>query len=208
MTIAVKICGLRDEIALKAAIKGGAKFIGFVFLPFSKNAVTADEAEKLAIHVPLQVTKTGLFVDASDEDIRAVTGKVSLDLIQLHGTETPARVAQIRILTARPVMKALRMRTSDDLKAVAAYEKVADHFLFDSRIGNEPSGGPIDWALLKGRTFAKPWMLAGGLNAQNLAEAVRCSGASAVDVSSSVEDHPGHKSPEKIREFLQVAGRL
>ena len=208
MSIDVKICGIHDEAGLRAAIDGGAKYVGFVFYPKSKNAITPEEARKLAALVPAHVIKTGLFVDAEGTYVRAIAQTIPLNMIQLHGMETPQMVAEIGRLTRLPVMKALRMREEKDLAAVPPYEAVADRLLFDSRIGNEPSGGPINWALLKGRTFKKPWMLAGGLNTHNLSEAVHASGARAVDVSSGVEDRPGHKSPDKIRAFLAIAEQL
>jgi phosphoribosylanthranilate isomerase len=208
MTIEVKICGLRDQASLNAAIEGGAAFVGFVFYAKSKNAITLDDARQLAALVPAHIVKTGMFVDADDNELQAVTKAVPLDLLQLHGNETPGRIAEIRALTGLPAMKALRLTKPEHLRAIPTYEAVADRLLFDSRIGNEPSGGPIDWNLLKGRVFKKVWLLAGGLNAKNLAEAVRASGATAVDVSSGVEDASGHKSPDKIREFLAVAAQL
>jgi phosphoribosylanthranilate isomerase len=208
MTIAVKICGLRDEESLHAAIDGGAAYVGFVFFPPSKNFIGTDVAQKLASLVPHTIIKTGLFVDASDDDIKRVLDHVPLNVLQLHGAETPERIATIKSLTGLPVMKALRVGMRAHLAAIPPYAAVADRLLFDSRIGHEPSGGPIDWALLKNQTFGKPWMLAGGLTAHNLAEAVAKSGAVAVDVSSGVEDTPGHKSPAKIRDFLAVASRI
>jgi len=208
LSIEVKICGINDASGLQAAIEGGARYVGFVFYPPSRNAISPDDAHKLAALVPPHVTKTGLFVDARDDELRAVTARVPLDLIQLHGKETPQRVSEVRALTGLPVMIAIRLMTAANLETVPSYEAVADRLLFDSRSGAEASGGPIDWPLLKGRTFKKPWLLAGGLNAQNLAEAVKASGAVAVDVSSGVEDRPGHKSPEKVRAFLSVAAAL
>ena len=203
-----KICGIQDDAALTAAIEGGAAFVGFVFYPPSRNAVTATTARALAEKVPRHITKVGLLVDATDDLVRALLDEVPLDLLQLHGVETPERVAALKALTGLPIMKALRLKTPQQLEAASLYEAVADRLLFDSRIGNESSGGPIDWRLLKGRHFTKPWMLAGGLTAANLAEAVRQSGATAVDVSSGVEDETGHKNPAKIREFLAVAAGL
>jgi phosphoribosylanthranilate isomerase len=208
MRLAVKICGLQDEAALRAAIEGGAAMAGFVFYPLSKNAIAPKAARRLAALVPPSILKVGLFVDAEDEEVKQVLAEAPLDLLQLHGTETPQRVAELRRLTGLPVMKALRLKTPQQFDAIPSYEAVADRLLFDSRIGNEPSGGPLDWTLLKGWQFSKPWILAGGLSAANLAEAVRMSGAMAVDVSSGVEDSPHHKSPAKIREFLSVASRL
>jgi phosphoribosylanthranilate isomerase len=212
MTVRVKICGLQDEASLCAAIEGGAAMVGFVFSPLSKNAIAPEAAKRLAGLVPAHVEKVGLFVDAGDAEIKAVLSQVPLDLLQLHGIETPERVAGLRRTTGVKAMKALRLKTAAQFDVLPAYEAVADRLLFDSRIGNELSGGPLDWAMLakelRGRTFAKPWMLAGGLNAGNLAEAVRLSGATAVDVSSGVEDAPFRKSPEKIREFLAVAAKI
>jgi phosphoribosylanthranilate isomerase len=208
MTLEVKICGITDAPGLKAAVEGGAQYVGFVFYPPSRNVIKPDEAAKLAAMVPPLVTKTGLFVDAGDDELRDTAKRVPLDLIQLHGKETPQRAAEVRTLTGLPVMIAIRVTGAADLARVLAYEAVVDKILFDSRMGAEASGGPIDWPLLKSRTFRKPWLLAGGLTAQNLADAVRASGATAVDVSSGVEDEPGRKSVEKIREFLNVAKNL
>lgn len=208
MPVQAKICGLQDEASLHAALDGGAAMVGFVFYSLSKNAVTAELAQALAALVPAHVKKVGLFVDAGDDEIRQVLKTVPLDILQLHGVETPQRVAEIKRVTSVEVMKALRLKTVEQFAAIASYIPVADYLLFDSRIGDEASGGPLDWKWLKGHDFQKPWMLAGGLNAGNLEEAVRLSGAKAVDVSSGVEDAPYHKSPQKIREFLAVAARL
>lgn len=208
MSIDVKICGINDVPGLKAAIDGGACYAGFVFFPSSRNFITAETAQKLAAMVPPHIVKTGMFVDARDDEMRDIAGMVPLDLIQLHGKETPQRVTEVKALTGLPVMMAIRIVTAAQFDNVPAYEAVADKILFDSRMGAESSGGPIDWPLLKTRTFKKPWLLAGGLTAQNLADAVKASGAMAVDVSSGVEDTPGHKSPEKIREFIGMAKQL
>ncbi len=208
MTLKVKICGLQDEAALAAAVEGGAAYIGFVFFPPSRNFITVATARMLAALAPKHIMKTGLFVDARDDEVRAVLDAVPLDLLQLHGQETPERIAAIRAVTGLPVMKALRLKSPEHFAAIPAYAAVADRLLFDSRIGDEPSGGPINWSSLKGRAFGKPWMLAGGLTAENVAEAVALSGATSVDVSSGVEDATGRKSPAKIREFLAVATGL
>ncbi len=208
MSIDVKICGINDEAGLKAAVDNGARYTGFVFYPPSRNAIRPEDAARLAALVSPSVTKTGLFVDATDDELRAVLDKIPLDLIQLHGEETPARVAEIRAMTGRPVMIAIRLMSPEALQNIPPFEEVADRLLFDSRAGAEKSGGPIDWSLLSGRTFKKPWLLAGGINAGNVAEAVKISGATGIDVSSGVEDRPGHKSPDKIRELLDIAKRL
>ena len=168
MSIDVKICGINDAQGLKAAIDGGARYVGFVFYPPSRNFVTLETAQKLATMVPPHITKTGLFVDAYDNEMRDIAKNVPLDLIQLHGKETPQRVVEVKALTSLPVMMAIRIVTAAQLDSVPAYEAVADKLLFDSRMGAESSGGPIDWQLFKGRNFKKSWLLAGGLTAQIL----------------------------------------
>jgi len=208
MSVAVKICGVRERSAIEAAIAGGAAMIGFVLYPPSRNAISIADAEPLARSISAFVTRVVLLVDATDDEIRAATAAGVLDMLQLNGTETPERVVAIRAMSGLPVIKALRLQTPEHLAAVPPYEVVADRLLFDSRIGKEPSGGPINWPLLKGRRFAKPWMLAGGLTAQNLAEAVHATDATIVDVSSGVEDAPARKSPDKIRAFLAEAAKL
>ncbi len=208
MSVDVKICGIQDEETLQAAMDGAARYVGFVFFPPSRNAVPLNIAHALAVRVPSTIIRTGMFVDADDALLRDVMAAVPLDLIQLHGYESPERVVAIKSLTKLPVMKALRLMNAAHLDAVGAYEAVADRLLLDSRIGHEPSGGPAAWGLVKQYAFHKPWMLAGGLNVGNLAEAVRVTGAAAVDVSSGVEDKNGHKSSEKIGDLLRLAHTL
>lgn len=211
MTIEVKICGLRDAVSVKAAVEAGARYVGFVFHRASTRFIAPEEALALAAAVPPSARRTGLFVDASDEELRTVLREVPLDLLQLHGNETPERVAAVRALTGLPVMKALRIATAGHLEPVPDFEAVADRLLFDTRVGEEPTGGTgksFDWTLLQGRQFTKPWMLAGGLRASNLVEAVRVTGARTVDVSSGVEDAEGHKNPANIREFIALAAGL
>lgn len=211
MAVDVKICGIQEPVALYAAIEAKAAFVGFVFHETSRHLVTPEQAGALSKLVPPSITRTGLFVDAEDDEIFAVLNKASLDLLQLHGNETPERVAEIRAMTGLPVMVALRIATAEHLIPVPAYEAVADLLLFDTRLGDIPTGGTgktFNWSLLTGRQFKKPWMLAGGLKAENLSEAVRISGTRAVDVSSGVEDNSGHKSPAKIRGFIEIAAQL
>ncbi|MER2520783.1 MAG: phosphoribosylanthranilate isomerase [Bdellovibrionales bacterium] len=206
--VSAKICGLQDEIALEAAILGGASYVGFVFFPPSRHAIKYDQAQKLAARardLSPQVQRVGLFADAQDDEILQALRYVQLDLLQLHGHEPPQRIAQIKAMTGLGTIKALRMMKPEHLDAIATYEEVSDLLLFDSRIGNEPSGGPSAWDLLKNRAFRKPWLLAGGLTATNLEQAVRATGAGIVDVSSGVEDASGRKNPEKIKEFLALA---
>ncbi len=215
MTIEAKICGLSTAETLAAAVAGGAALVGFNFYPPSPRAVTPGEATALAGAVPEGVKRVGLLVDPEDAVLESILAAVPLDLLQLHGEESPARVAQIRARFGLPVMKTLKVSEKADLRAVAPYLEVADRLLFDARApkdlaGALPGGNAVafDWSLLSGRRWALPWMLAGGLNAANLAEAVRTSGAAAVDVASGVEDAPGVKSVQKIRDFLEVVKTL
>ena len=214
LSIDVKICGIRTPETLHAATEAGARAIGFVFYPPSPRALTPDIAADLSRMLPTGVRAVGLFVDASDAEIGAVTQRVPLDLLQLHGEETPRRIAEIRGRFGLPVMKAIRVATADDLTPLPDYETVADWILFDAKppknVTSLPGGTGIafDWQLLKSVTVRKPWMLSGGLNAENLAEAVSLTGARMIDVSSGVEDRPGVKNPERIREFLAAAASL
>jgi phosphoribosylanthranilate isomerase len=211
MAVEVKICGLRDEAGVKATVDSGARYAGLVFHKPSTRFIAPENAASLLALIPSSVMRVGLFVDTGDEYLRAVLRDVELDMLQLHGNETPHRVAAIRAMTGLPVMKALRIATAADLKPVPDFEAVSDRLLFDTRIGDEPTGGTgksFDWNLMKGVQFTKPWMLAGGLNQSNLAEAVRVTGAKTVDISSGVENVEGHKDPAKIREFIALAGTL
>jgi phosphoribosylanthranilate isomerase len=209
----VKICGIRTPEALHAAAGAGARAVGFVFYPPSPRALTPDIAADLARMVPTGVRSVGLFVDATDEQIAAVTARVPLDLLQLHGEEAPRRVADIRSRFGIQVMKAIRVATAEDLEPLAAYEGVADWILFDAKppksVTALPGGTGIafDWQLLNHVTVKKPWMLSGGLTAENLREAVSLTGAKMVDVSSGVEERPGVKSVEMIQAFLTAAKR-
>ncbi|MCB9949312.1 MAG: phosphoribosylanthranilate isomerase [Rhodospirillaceae bacterium] len=214
MKLQVKICGVSTPEAMDAAVDGGARFVGLVFYPRSPRAVSPNLAAQLARVVPTGVRVVGLFVDPDDDRLDEVIGQVPLDLIQLHGHETPARVAAIRSGFNIPAMKAISVAAAEDLDGAAAYDGVADRLLFDAKppanVTALPGGNgiPFDWALVAGRRWGVPWMLSGGLNADNLAEAVRQAGAAAVDVSSGVEDRPGHKSPELIRRFLEAAAAV
>lgn len=211
MSVDVKICGLRDEAGVKAAVNSGARAVGFVFHRSSTRFIASDIAAKLSALVPSSIMRVGLFVDAGDDEIRAVLRDAPLDLLQLHGNETPQRMTVLRAMTGLPMMKALRIATAEDLKPITDFESVADRLLFDTRIGDEPTGGTgksFDWNLMKTVTIKKPWMLAGGLKASNLTEAIRVTNAKMVDVSSGVEDASGHKDPAKIREFIMLARTL
>ncbi len=215
MPVEVKICGLNSPEAVDAAVEGGARYTGFVFYPPSPRNLTPAFAAPLVARVPEGVTRVGLFVDPTDSVLEQTLAKVALDLIQLHGSESPARVVQIKARFERPVMKAIKLASAADLAGAEAYRGVADRLIFDAlpprdMVGALPGGNALafDWKLLGSAEIATPWMLAGGLTAENLAEAVKISHARAVDVSSGVEDRPGVKSLPKIRAFLEAARRL
>ncbi len=200
---AVKICGIRDEAALTAATNAGARFAGFVFYPKSPRNIEAAQAANLARQTPL--TTVGLFVDPDDDTLRRVLSEVPLKMIQLHGAETPARVAAVKGLARLPVIKAMRIATSVDLVPAPAYAEVADWLLFDARVEGAQggTGRAFDWSILDGFKSPKPWMLAGGLDPDNVAEAVIKLRPDGVDVSSGVESAPGVKDACKIAAFVE-----
>ncbi|NIA67989.1 phosphoribosylanthranilate isomerase [Pelagibius litoralis] len=215
MSVDVKICGISTPAAMSAAVTGGAAFVGLVFYPPSPRSVTPEQAAPLAALVPEGIVKTGLLVDADDATIAAILKEVPLDLLQLHGSETPERAAAIKARFGVRVMKVLKLHQESDLAAVEPYLGVVDRLLFDAKPPAEmkntlPGGNALsfDWSILAGKTWPLPWMLAGGLTADNLAEAVAVTGAPALDISSGVEDAPGRKNPEKIRAFLAAAKAL
>lgn len=215
MAIETKICGVNSLAAVEAAAKGGADLIGLNFYPPSPRAVTPEEAAQLAGRAPPGVTRVGVFVDPDDDQLAATLAKVPLDLLQLHGNESPRRVAEIRARFARPVMKVIKLAQPEDLAAAADFAPLVDRLMFDAKAPkgakNALPGGnatAFDWRILAGKSWPRPWMLAGGLTPENLAEAVRTTGARSVDVSSGVEDGPGRKSPAKIAAFLAAAKAL
>ena len=213
MSIEVKICGLTDAAAVKAVVEGGAAMCGFVFFPASPRNLTPKEAAELTKGVPEGVIRVGLTVDADDALLAEIASVAKVDMVQLHGAETPARTNEVRERFGLPVIKVLAVQGPDDLAAAKAYQGVADWLMFDAKPPEDASrpGGnarTFDWRVLKNQTFALPWLLAGGLTAENLAEAVKTSGAVAVDVSSGVEDAPGVKNVDKIRAFLAAAAAL
>ncbi len=212
MSLEVKICGLSTPETLAAACAGGADLVGLNFYAPSPRAVTVQMATDLAAQVSAGVTRVGLFVDADDETLAETVSAVGLDMLQLHGEESPSRVAAVKAATGLPVMKAIRLRQPEDLDIAKGYLEVADRLLFDAKPPPEatdalPGGNavPFDWRILAGTEWSLPWMLAGGLTVANLAEAVSVTGARAVDVSSGVERAPGEKDPDLIREFLAAA---
>ena len=214
MSLTVKICGLSTEETVAAAIEAGAGLVGFVFYPPSPRAVTPDQVARLVKPVPSTVSKVGLFVDPDDTLLDRVLTLTGLDLIQLHGLEPPERVAQIRERFRRPVMKVIRVGSAADVTVAERYLGVADRLLFDAQPPKRPgavpggNGEPFDWSLLAGRSWPLPWMLSGGLTIGNIAEAVRVTGAPAIDVSSGVETSPGIKDVRLIEDFIATAKRL
>lgn len=204
-----KICGLTTPEAIEAAAEAGAAYIGFVFFPKSPRNISLAEAEVLALSVPPGIVKVALTVNADDaliDDIAALP----IDMFQLHGSESPTRVAEVKARTGLPVMKAIGVADASDLERIADYEGVADQILVDAKPpkGGEVPGGnglAFDWRLIEGRDWAGPWMLAGGLDPSNVFAAVRLTGAAQIDVSSGVESTPGIKDIERIRAFMKAA---
>jgi phosphoribosylanthranilate isomerase len=214
MSIAAKICGLNDAAGVAAAVAGGARFVGFVFYPPSPRNVAPARAQALMAAVPAGVTKVGLFVDADDAAIAAAL-MAPLDLLQFHGAETPERVADAKRRFGLPVMKAIPVAAAEDLAIADRYLGIADRLLFDAKPPRDrtdalPGGNGLafDWRLVGARIWSAPWMLSGGLTADNLAEAVKTTHTVAVDVSSGVEVRPGLKDPAKIAAFLTMASSL
>jgi phosphoribosylanthranilate isomerase len=206
----VKICGIRTRADAEAAAEAGASYVGLVFFPPSPRAVTLGDARWIAEGVPSGLARVALTVDAGDELLDAIVGAVPVDMLQLHGLESPERVAQVRERYRLPVMKAVGLRSEDDLPALAEYERAADQLLVDARAPEDadlPGGNGLsfDWRLLEGRRWRGPWMLAGGLSPENVGEAVRLTRAEQVDVSSGVESEPGEKDPARIAAFAAAA---
>jgi phosphoribosylanthranilate isomerase len=217
MSVLVKICGLNDPWSVAAAVEAKADMIGLVFYPPSPRAVTLERAIELAGAVTDGPVRVALVVDPDDRLVSEITATGVIDMIQVHGHETARRVSEIQARSGLPVMKALRIGTAPDVAGAAHYDGVADRILFDAKapqdlVGRLPGGNGLrfDWRLMEGLALKTPWMLSGGLDAENVAEAIRLTAATAVDTSSGVEDSPGVKNPAKIRAFIAAvreAGR-
>ena len=210
MSVIVKICGLSMPEALDVALDAGADMVGFVFFAPSPRHVAFDTARALGGRVRGRAQKVALSVDADDALLDAVVEALRPDLLQLHGKETPARLAALRARFGLPVMKAIAVATKADLAAVATYRSFADRLLFDACAPREATrpgglGKAFDWRLLENLDPGLPFMLSGGLDADNVGEALRITGAPGVDVSSGVERAPGEKDPDKIRAFIRAA---
>jgi len=206
--VSVKICGLATVNDVRACADAGANYMGLVFFEKSPRNIIIPAARELALAAPLGLAKVALVVNPSDAELDAITASVPLDMLQLHGRETPARVAEVKARYGLPVMKAVGIADGDDLPKLESYFGVADQILLDAKPpkGGELPGGnglSFDWRLIAGRRWPCPWMLAGGLTPENVAEAVKMTGAKQVDVSSGVEDAPGQKNAELIQKFVQ-----
>lgn len=211
MPVEVKICGLSTRETVDAAVEAGADLVGFVFFPKSPRNVSLEQASALAARARGKARIVTLVVDADDALLSAISAKVDPDLFQAHGAETPERIGEIARLTGKPVIKAIRVKDDADIAAAAAYSAVANLILYDAKapetLGNALPGGnghAFDWGLLEGE---KPpaFMLAGGLTPENVAQAIRVTGAPVVDVSSGVESSPGVKDIGLIRKFIEAA---
>ena len=206
----VKICGMRSRGEVHAAVQAGAGYVGMVFFPPSPRNVSFADARWIAEAVPAGVIKVALTVDADDASLDELLEAVPVDMLQLHGRETPERVSEVRERFGLPVMKALALSDESDLEWLDAYTWVADQLLIDARPpdGAERPGGngiAFDWRLIRNRHWSRPWMLAGGLTPENVGEAVRLTGAEQVDVSSGVEARPGYKDPVRVDAFVRAA---
>jgi phosphoribosylanthranilate isomerase len=213
MALLVKICGINTAPAADAAVRAGADMGGLVFHPGSPRNVQIVIGSRLRDHMSGKIRVVALLVDPYDDFLQQVAEIVRPDAIQLHGNETPQRVTAIRERFRIPIIKAIAIADTSDLDQVNSYTAVADMFLFDAKApAQSPEtarpgghGTPFDWQILRGRTFSRPWLLAGGLTPENVARAVAASGAPGVDVSSGVETAPGVKSPELIAQFISAA---
>ena len=206
----IKICGLKDAKGVEAAVNAGARYIGLNFFEKSPRYVDIATAKTLALHAGDRVEKVALAVNPTDAFLDELTKNVSLDMLQLHGSESPERVADVRLRYGLPVMKAIGVADEDDLTALKDYEQVADLILVDAKPPKNavlPGGNGLsfDWRLIAGRQWQRPWMLAGGLTPENVAEAIALTGAQQVDVSSGVEIAPGVKDAALIKAFVEAA---
>lgn len=210
MPFLVKICGLTTPDALEAALDAGADMVGFVFFPPSPRHLGFEAARLLGEQVKGRARKVALSVEASDTELGQLIAALKPDVLQLHGKETPERVALVRTRFGLPVMKAIPVEQKADLSPVRLYARVADRILFDARAPQEATrpgglGKAFDWRLLENLDIGVPFMLSGGLDAENVGEAIAITRAPSVDVSSGVERRPGEKDPDRIHAFVRAA---
>lgn len=211
-TTRIKICGLSTPETVQTCVDAGADYLGFTFFARSPRNVTPETAARLAQLVPDNVLKVALTVDADDATLETIITALKPDILQLHGAETPERLNILKSRYGLTLMKAIAISAPEDLEKMALYHDSADLLLFDAKPPKSmpdalPGGNGLafDWSLLAGQKPETPWMLSGGLTAQNVRDAIEMTGAEAVDVSSGVEDRPGHKSPELIEKFIRAA---
>ncbi|WP_259773051.1 phosphoribosylanthranilate isomerase [Aliiroseovarius crassostreae] len=207
---AVKICGLKTPETVQAACAAGARYIGFNFFRKSPRSVSIDQAASLMLDMPIGVAKVALVVDMADDEIAQIVDGTTTEILQLHGSETPERVAEVKARFGLPVMKAIGIAGPEDVGEIDRYAPVADQLLIDAKApkgADLPGGNGIsfDWRLVQRKYWPCPWMLAGGLNPDNVAEAMRLTGAKQVDVASGVESAPGVKDPDLMRAFVRNA---
>jgi phosphoribosylanthranilate isomerase len=210
MALSIKICGLKTPEALDVALESGADLVGFVFFASSPRNLGLEAARALGQRVQGRAGKVALTVDANDETLLAIVTALKPDMLQLHGTETPDRVVAVRTRFGLPVMKALPIAERKDISPIRLYANVVDRLIFDARAPQDATrpgglGKSFDWTLLQGINAGVPFMLSGGLDTDNVAEAIRITGAPGVDVSSGVERSAGVKDPDKIRAFIRAA---
>ncbi|WP_126138182.1 phosphoribosylanthranilate isomerase [Tritonibacter mobilis] len=209
--IRVKICGMKTRADMEAAASAGAAYVGLNFFAKSARSVSIAQAAALASEAPVGLAKVGLVVNPTDADLDAITGSVPLDMIQLHGQESVERVAEIKSRYGLPVMKVIGVAEAADLAPIDLYAQVADQIMIDAKApkGAKLPGGngvAFDWQLLAGKKYWQaPWMLAGGLTPENVAEAIRKTGARQVDVASGVETAPAQKDADLMRAFVEAA---
>lgn len=209
--VSVKICGLSAAKDVAAAAQAGAQYVGFVFFPKSPRHVSLPQAQRLAVSAPVGLAKVALTVNADDTFLDALTATVPIDILQLHGKESPQRVSEVKARYGLPVMKAVGVADASDLDQIDLYSAVADQLLIDAKPpkgANLPGGNGLafDWRLLADRKYwTCPWMLAGGLTPENVTEAIRLTGAQQVDVSSGVENADGAKDQRLIADFVSAA---
>lgn len=208
--VQVKICGISSEAGLDAAAEAGAAYVGFVFFPKSPRNILPEDARVLAERASGSLKRVALTANASDTALDRIVEAVPIDMIQLHGEESPSRVSEVRRRFGMPVMKAISIGNEEDLEEIARYSDVSDQLLIDAKPGGGDTrpgglGVPFDWRLIADFDWPSPWMLAGGLDSGNVAKAIRLTNAEQVDVSTGVEVAPGRKSAEKIKQFIAAA---
>lgn len=211
--VRVKICGITSQQLMRDVGNAGAQYAGLVFFEKSPRNLSLDKARSIALEAPTGLAKVALVVNPSDRFLDSLTTTVPLDMIQLHGSETPQRVSEIKQKTGLPVMKAIGVAEQDDLKKLDVYATVADQLLVDAKPAKDAilpggNGFAFDWSLLQGRRWTGPWMLAGGLNPENVAQAIAITGTQQIDVSSGVEIRPGEKDKQKINAFVRAAQHI